>query len=52
MRSQPVYTLDLFGLQTMDKSGRLNVTEVNGMVHTEWLRDENAFVQYILNWLT
>jgi len=52
MKSQMVYTKDLFGLQTMDRAGRLHMIEVNGMTHTEWLRDENKFVTYILDWLT
>ena len=36
MRQQEYYTNDLFGLQTLDKMGRLNLTIVPGAKHSDW----------------
>lgn len=39
---------DTFGLQTLDKLGRLNLVEVPGVPHAQWLSNQTNFVQNVL----
>lgn len=51
-QQQPVFTEDLFGLQTLAKSGRVNASYPPGVYHTDWLDNRSLFNAYILPYLT
>jgi palmitoyl-protein thioesterase len=48
MDQQPVFTQDLFGLQTMYTQGRMSLYTVPGVGHTAWHDDESIFTKYLL----
>ena len=52
MAEQRVYKEDLFGLRTLDQSGRLEMHNVTGVTHDDWIHDENLFAKFILPHLT
>eukprot|EP00300_Choanocystis_sp_HF-7_P025584 c27570_g1_i1.p1 GENE.c27570_g1_i1~~c27570_g1_i1.p1 ORF type:complete len:299 (+),score=55.64 c27570_g1_i1:32-928(+) len=47
MTEQPVFTEDLFGLQTMWAAGRLTLTAVPGIEHSQWLHNQTLFLSEI-----
>eukprot|EP01102_Stenamoeba_stenopodia_P010371 TRINITY_DN3116_c0_g1_i4.p2 TRINITY_DN3116_c0_g1~~TRINITY_DN3116_c0_g1_i4.p2 ORF type:complete len:131 (-),score=28.07 TRINITY_DN3116_c0_g1_i4:38-430(-) len=52
MFNQTIYTDDLFGLKTLYESNRLNRTAVDGVEHSEWLSNQQLFLEYVLPLLT
>jgi len=48
MTSQSFYTSDTFGLKTLDTSGRLNLTVVPGVSHSDWTGNEDIIKQYVI----
>ena len=48
MEQQPVYQSDTFGLQTLDESGRLNLTVVPGARHADWTGNEDLITTWVL----
>ena len=52
MQSQDFYLNDTFGLQTLDRSGRLTRLAVDGIEHAQWLHNQTNFETYILPLLT
>ena len=48
MEQQAEYAKDLFGLQTLDKSGRLNITVVPGATHSDWTSSTDLIKAYVL----
>eukprot|EP00727_Mastigamoeba_balamuthi_P006295 m51a1_g2286 hypothetical protein (293) ;mRNA; f:400487-401587 len=46
MQKQRFYVEDTFGLRTMDEQGRLTLTAVDGVSHTEWHDSEDLFIKY------
>jgi len=48
MEKQRYYIEDTFGLQTLDKSGRLTLTQVSGQTHGSWLHDEYLLKNYVI----
>jgi len=49
---QTVFIHNTFGLRTMFEQGRLNVTTVTGIEHSQWLSNETNFVTNIMPLLT
>lgn len=52
MKSQRVYVEDLFGLRTLDEEGRLEVKLVPGILHNDWTRSKDVFLEFVLDKLT
>jgi palmitoyl-protein thioesterase len=48
MMLQPSYLKDTIGLKTLDKLGKVNLHIVEGIKHTDWLRNEDVFTSKIL----
>jgi len=48
MNETYIYTHDTFGLQTMDKEGRLTVEAVPNCTHVDWLTSKDIFTNYVL----
>ena len=48
MEQQPVYQDDVFGLRTLDESGRLNLTVVPGARHADWTGNEDLIRHWVL----
>ncbi|XP_076035594.1 palmitoyl-protein thioesterase 2 isoform X2 [Oratosquilla oratoria] len=51
MREQKFYSLDNFGLKTLDKMGRVHIYEVPGVEHTHWHHNLTVIKNCILPWL-
>ena len=51
LQNQTFYRDDSFGLRTLDERGRLTLTEVPGVAHDDWVRDEGVFAKYVLPFL-
>ena len=52
MAQQREYAEDLFGLRTLDTTGRLNVTVVAGAKHSDWTGNESLITREVLPHLT
>jgi len=52
MEEQVEYTKDLFGLKTLDTTGRLNITVVPGATHSDWTSSTNLIKAWVLPHLT
>jgi len=48
MKESTVYTSDTFGLQTLDRAGKLVTQGVPGIGHHNWVDREDVFQKYIL----
>lgn len=48
MTAQSFYTDDTFGLKTLDTTGRLNLTVVEGVSHGDWTGDIAIIRKYVL----
>ena len=47
-----VYTDDTFGLKTLDTTGRLQIYDVPGVQHVEWIKNSTVFEKCIRQWLS
>ena len=48
MTEQPFYTKDSFGLKTLHTTGRLNLTIVPGVSHSDWTANEAIIKEHVL----
>jgi len=48
MTKQSFYVNDTFGLKTLDESGRLNLTIVEGASHGDWTGNEDIIRKYVI----
>jgi len=48
MKNQDIYVKDLFGLKTVDQSGKLFLQPIPGIPHSQWLRDKENFIKNVL----
>lgn len=46
-QSQDYYTSDAFGLQTLDKAGKIHIHEVPGVEHVDWHGNKDVFTNCI-----
>ena len=51
MAQHAEYSKDLFGLRTLDESGRLNITIVPGVRHADWTGNIDIIRKYVLPWV-
>lgn len=51
MEEQQVFTEDLFGLSTLNSTGRLHVEAVEGVEHAAWLHSRSVFNEHVLGHL-
>lgn len=52
MMDQFIYKMDLFGLKTLNETGRLTVYSVKGVTHSNWHRNISVIDKYIIPWLS
>ena len=45
------YKNDTFGLQTLDKQGKLFARAYEGVVHDDWIHNQEVMDQYVVPWL-
>nr|CAD7568058.1 unnamed protein product [Timema californicum] len=50
-RQRKAYLDDSFGLQTLDKQGRLKVFEITGVAHLDWHKNVTVIDKYIVPYL-
>lgn len=48
MTEKPFYTNDCFGLKTLHTTGRLNLTIVPGVSHSDWTANEAIIKEHVL----
>lgn len=51
MHQQDVYTQDAFGLQSMDKAGKLHLFNVPGCYHTDWMYKQALYEKIVAPYL-